>query len=152
VTSQYNILTCNLWSTNLYLVVIQNIWKLFSRQYFARPADKWIHCRVSLISHLLGNKCKYSVNADTSHSACEIFDIFLRCMYILYLSLVDGLVWFGFMVFNATFNNISVISWRSALLVEETGENDIMVYTSPWYLLWMVLLNFNITEIRLVQW
>ena len=26
-----------------------------------------------------------------------------------------------FMVFNATFNNISVISWRSALLVEETG-------------------------------
>ena len=28
-------------------------------------------------------------------------------------------VWF--MVFNATFNNISVISWRSVLLLEETG-------------------------------
>jgi hypothetical protein len=31
-----------------------------------------------------------------------------------------------FMVFNVTFNNISVISWRSVLLVEETrvpGEN-----------------------------
>ena len=28
---------------------------------------------------------------------------------------------FGFMVFNTTFNNISVISWRSVLLVEETG-------------------------------
>ena len=26
-----------------------------------------------------------------------------------------------FMVFNATFNNISVISWRSVLFVEETG-------------------------------
>jgi hypothetical protein len=26
-----------------------------------------------------------------------------------------------FMVFNATFNTISVISWRSVLLVEETG-------------------------------
>ena len=25
------------------------------------------------------------------------------------------------MIFNATFNNISVISWRSVLLVEETG-------------------------------
>ena len=25
------------------------------------------------------------------------------------------------MVFNATFNNISVITWQSALLVEETG-------------------------------
>ena len=33
-----------------------------------------------------------------------------------------GLVWF--MVFNATFKNISAISWRSALLVEETGENN----------------------------
>jgi hypothetical protein len=30
----------------------------------------------------------------------------------------EGLVWF--MVFNATFNNISVISWRSVLLVVET--------------------------------
>jgi hypothetical protein len=28
-----------------------------------------------------------------------------------------------FMVFNATFNNISVISWLSVLLAEETGEN-----------------------------
>jgi hypothetical protein len=27
----------------------------------------------------------------------------------------------GFMVFNATFNNISVISWWLVLLVEETG-------------------------------
>jgi hypothetical protein len=27
----------------------------------------------------------------------------------------------GIMVFNATFNNISAISWRSVLLVEETG-------------------------------
>jgi hypothetical protein len=27
------------------------------------------------------------------------------------------------MVFNATFKNISVITWRSVLLVDETGEN-----------------------------
>ena len=35
-------------------------------------------------------------------------------------------VLFRFVVFNATFNNISVISWRSVSLVEETevpGEN-----------------------------
>jgi len=25
------------------------------------------------------------------------------------------------MIFNATFNNISAISWRSAIMVEETG-------------------------------
>jgi hypothetical protein len=30
---------------------------------------------------------------------------------------------FGFMVFNATFSNIQVISWRSILLMEESGEN-----------------------------
>jgi len=32
------------------------------------------------------------------------------------------LAWFAFIVFNATFSNISVISWWSVLLVEETGE------------------------------
>ena len=34
---------------------------------------------------------------------------------------ISWLVWF--MVFNATFNNILIISWRSVLLVEKTGEN-----------------------------
>jgi hypothetical protein len=37
----------------------------------------------------------------------------------------DNSIWVGrfawFMVFNTNFNNISVISWRSVLLVEETG-------------------------------
>ena len=36
------------------------------------------------------------------------------------------MVWFGFMVLNATFNNISVISGRSVLLMEEnrvSGQN-----------------------------
>jgi hypothetical protein len=37
------------------------------------------------------------------------------------------------MVFNATFNNISLISWRSVLLMEETEVTDklyhIMLYT-----------------------
>jgi hypothetical protein len=33
----------------------------------------------------------------------------------------SGLLVGWFIVFNATFNNISVISWRSALLVVETG-------------------------------
>ena len=34
------------------------------------------------------------------------------------------------MVFNATFNNISVISWRSVLVVEETvvGGNIVRLY------------------------
>jgi hypothetical protein len=36
----------------------------------------------------------------------------------MYAGRYFGLV--GFMVFNATFNNTSVISWQSILLVEET--------------------------------
>jgi hypothetical protein len=39
------------------------------------------------------------------------------------------------MVFNATFNNISVTSWRSVLFVEETGvpgENHRPVATAPY--------------------
>jgi hypothetical protein len=42
-------------------------------------------------------------------------------LYQLRLSMpnLDGFGWI--MVFNATFNNISVISWRSFLLVEESG-------------------------------
>jgi len=43
----------------------------------------------------------------------------LTCSRPLSFVFITVLVWF--MVFNATFNNISVISWRSVLLVEETG-------------------------------
>ena len=47
----------------------------------------------------------------------HLFSIF----YVNFSSKWPGLVVFGFMVFNATFNNISVIWWWSVLLVEETG-------------------------------
>jgi hypothetical protein len=33
-----------------------------------------------------------------------------------------GISLVGLMVLNATFTNISVMSWQSVLLVEETGE------------------------------
>jgi hypothetical protein len=69
----------------------------------------------------------------------------------------------GFMMFNATFNNISSTSWRSVLLVEETGvpwENHWpvashwqtlshnVVMSSPFhiscmYLIWDQLFNFE---------
>jgi hypothetical protein len=59
------------------------------------------------------------------------------------------MVWFDwFMVFKSTFNNISVISWRSVLLMEETGvlgenhrsvashwqtlSHNVVSSTSPW--------------------
>ena len=40
------------------------------------------------------------------------------------------------MVFNATFNNISVRSWRSVLLVEETGilgENHVYIFLGIYF-------------------
>jgi hypothetical protein len=43
--------------------------------------------------------------------------VLVRIMLIVILSKN----WFRFLMFNATFNNISIISWRSVLLVEETG-------------------------------
>ena len=51
-----------------------------------------------------------------------ILYIFINDLFIFLL-----MVGFMFMVFNATFNNILVISWLSVLLMEETrvpGENQ----------------------------
>ena len=68
-----------------------------------------------------------SCNFLFSNSSCVSSSSFL-------FSIKNGLFWF--MVFNATFNNISVISWQSVLLVEETGvpgENTSTCYLfCPW--------------------
>ena len=56
-----------------------------------------------------------------------------------------------FMVFNATFNNISVISWRSVLLVEETGENHRPV-ASHWQTLSHNVVNLALIEIRILDY
>jgi hypothetical protein len=45
------------------------------------------------------------------------------CWKLYYIVLLLNRV--SFMVFNTTFNNISVISWQSVLLVEEIWENDL---------------------------
>ena len=37
------------------------------------------------------------------------------------MSVLIGVLFVCLMVFNTTFKNISVISWRSVLLVDETG-------------------------------
>jgi hypothetical protein len=57
-----------------------------------------------------------------------------KCWY----SRTKKMYWFGFgfMVSNATFNTISVISWRSVLLVKGTGvpgENDLSQVTHKLY-------------------
>ena len=53
---------------------------------------------------------------------------------INYLTVLVFKVMVVVMVFNTTFNNISVISWQSVLLVKETGENtDLSQVTDTLY-------------------
>jgi hypothetical protein len=55
--------------------------------------------------------------------ACHLLDVRVSTMIIIYhMSVVTW--WVRVMVLNLTFNNISVISWRSVLLVEETGLHE----------------------------
>jgi hypothetical protein len=56
--------------------------------------------------------------------------------------------WFTLMVFNTTFNNIPVISWRSVLLVEETGgpEENHQPVTSHWQ-----TLSHNAVHLALIE-
>jgi hypothetical protein len=70
---------------------------------------------------------------------------------VLYIrSLPILATWFSCIVFNATFNNISAISWWSILLVEETrgpGENHRLV-ASHWQTLSHNVVHLVLIEIR----
>jgi hypothetical protein len=74
--------------------------------------------RTTLNVRILVDLTSVFVMMDTS-----VLEMFVLVSQIILMSLGFR---FRFMVFNATFNNISVILWRSILLVEENrvpGEN-----------------------------
>ena len=72
-------------------------------------------------AHQITCRSFYCVNFfqiyQDKHHIGDKLHIFFCDIYLI----VSKLNVWGVMVFNATFNNFSVISWRSVLLVEETG-------------------------------
>jgi hypothetical protein len=110
--------------------------------------------RATRIPLKTGGALRCSGMIDSSQSTCGTRRVTLVINLVI-LSLVYGLVWF--MVFNATFKGISVISWRSVLLVEETwvpGENhrpvarhwqtlSLMMYRVHFAVNWIRIHNFS---------
>ena len=60
----------------------------------------------------------YKHHVSKKIELCLLFTV-IGVIYCVGVGFHLWLVWL--MVLNATFNNISVISWRSVILVEETG-------------------------------
>jgi hypothetical protein len=72
----------------------------------------------------MNQKIKWYLISRTIHGHYLLFFGSVIKFYVLLINFWS--FWFDFMVLNATFNNISVISWQSVLLMEETrgpGEN-----------------------------
>jgi hypothetical protein len=78
---------------------------------------------------------------------CKIKKKFSRNIFIRKIMLQWNWLWYIFciqmiwycwlMVFNATFINISVTSWRSVLLVEETGvPREYMIFSSTFIVIY----------------
>jgi len=75
------------------------------------------------IEHIPQDDINYfdsNIVANQGHQWC-INDGFVFFQNKTYCDVVYFKGWGWIMVFSVTFNNISVISWRSVLLIEETG-------------------------------
>ena len=125
--------------TSTYAIAIQctevskfnsNIWLMCrsSVQPYVIKICQWLMCSslrfsvpIKLTSHrskvfLRWNISLYPIYIYISYKKC-----FLKNSVKSFLTRFSGFYRLSFMVFNATFNNILVILWRSVLLVEEVG-------------------------------
>jgi hypothetical protein len=111
-----------------------NIYSLgdYTRRTTKRAREEyWSHVLVSIIVYLLLYQTGVTVGAGTAYSSWAHEFIFVGFVLLSFKWFNNNLLetifaiteidclWY--VVFNATLNNISVISWQSALLVEEIG-------------------------------
>ena len=74
--------------------------------------------------------------------------IYCKDLFLIVLNRLQVGVILGVMVFNATFKNISVLSWRSVLLLEETRVTGAKVASSTPLLSGIAYVVINPTTIR----
>ena len=67
----------------------------------------------------------------------------------VYELIVNSILFYRVMVFNATSNNISVISWQSVLFAEETGDNHRPV-ANHWYRVYLTMSGLELTTLMVI--
>ena len=108
---------------NLSLLLFSVIPFLFMRQFVFRIENTWV-------IYIQNSDFRYQVLKDNSRiktwkrfntSTQSIINVPLNAACFVLTQHLAFNLWVMVMVFNAIFSNISVISWRSVLLLEETG-------------------------------
>jgi hypothetical protein len=127
------------WSTSSF-VFFMRIWNLTQKRIVLRTRSG--NASINRTSHFLDTQIQACTNEDPSVSGVRTLrsKVCIGCNgtrnHVSSRTMNDNtMAWFccedslvsnlgsGVMIFNVTFNNISVISWQSVLLEEETGEN-----------------------------
>ena len=107
-TDVYNATTSSIYDTYDYF--IHPHWK-----QFGLVPDHW-HYIVGIYITIVG-----IIGIIGNSVVIWTFSTYVFIFFLIIIILPSQIARRGVMVFNATFNNISIISWRSVLLVEETG-------------------------------
>ena len=69
----------------------------------------------------------------------------------VYELIVNSILFYRVMVFNATSNNISVISWQSVLFAEETGDNHRpRPVANHWYRVYLTMSGLELTTLMVI--
>ena len=110
------------------------VFGFWSRYFFLVPDSCWATVRNS--NSIYAYKRGLHIIQNNKNDACfcsfsTIWQLFWGFLYLLWWGVIFSnneltliLIWFWCVVLNATFSNISAISWRPVLVVEEAGEPE----------------------------